>query len=163
MGRTEPLRPRHARRVHWFERAAFRVSPRRPYLGPDDFVTAQVPVLGDAVHPVAGDETASSSTTARATSSTRIPSCSLTISCIVTVGHDEYWSWEMRDNVEQFAANGGTVVVLSGNSVWWQIRFDESRRSRATRTGLDPASGDPAMRSRVTVNWIDPSSAVPRR
>ena len=41
---------------------------------------------------------------------------------LVSVGHDEYWSKEMRDNVENFAASGGHVVFLSGNVCWFQVR-----------------------------------------
>ena len=70
----------------------------------------------------------------------------------MTVGHDEYWSSEMRDHVEQFADNGGTVVILSGNSVWWQIRFDDEPAITCYKNReLDPVSD----RTLVTVNWID--------
>lgn len=41
----------------------------------------------------------------------------------ITVGHDEYWSKEMRDNLEGFIANGGNVCFFSGNLCWWQVRF----------------------------------------
>src|SRR5262249_10803787 len=39
----------------------------------------------------------------------------------LSVGHDEYWSWEMRDTVEQFVAAGGNAVFLSGNVSIWQV------------------------------------------
>ena len=140
---------------HWFERAAVRVSPLRPYLGPDDFVTPklqywEMPFIrwletnGVVVDYCTSNELHSN------------PELLSHYRLIVTVGHDEYWSSEMRDNVEQFAADGGTVVVLSGNSVWWQIRFDDEPAITCYKDWtLDPASGDPAMQSRVTVNWID--------
>ncbi len=44
---------------------------------------------------------------------------------MVSVGHDEYWSKEMRDNVEVFTLNGGNVCFLSGNTCWWQVRFEK--------------------------------------
>ena len=43
---------------------------------------------------------------------------------LLSVGHDEYWSKEMRDNVEAFIGNGGNMVFFSGNVCWWQVRFE---------------------------------------
>jgi hypothetical protein len=43
----------------------------------------------------------------------------------VSVGHDEYWSWEMRDTLEAFVARGGNVAFFSGNAVCWQVRFED--------------------------------------
>src|SRR5215469_12513353 len=34
---------------------------------------------------------------------------------LLSVGHDEYWSKEMRDNVEAFIGKGGNVAFFSGN------------------------------------------------
>jgi hypothetical protein len=42
---------------------------------------------------------------------------------VLSVGHDEYWSWAMRDSLETFIANGGNVAFFSGNTCLWQIRF----------------------------------------
>lgn len=51
---------------------------------------------------------------------------------LLSVGHDEYWSWEMRDNVER-ARNHSTqplnIGFFSGNNVYWQIRFENSSAS----------------------------------
>ncbi len=41
---------------------------------------------------------------------------------VLSVGHDEYWSKPMRDNLEAYIKDGGNVAFLSGNSVCWQIR-----------------------------------------
>jgi hypothetical protein len=50
----------------------------------------------------------------------------------LTAGHDEYWSWEMRDNIER-ARNRTTtnesplhLGFFSSNDVYWQIRFKDS-------------------------------------
>src|SRR5262249_47290445 len=42
---------------------------------------------------------------------------------LLVVGHSEYWSWEMRRNVERFICNGGNVAFLSSNTCWWRIHF----------------------------------------
>jgi hypothetical protein len=41
----------------------------------------------------------------------------------VSVGHDEYWSQEMRDNVEGFLGDGGNAAFLSGNTCYWAVTF----------------------------------------
>ena len=42
---------------------------------------------------------------------------------LVSAGHDEYWSQEMRDNVAAFVRNGGNVAFFSGNTCWKRIAF----------------------------------------
>jgi hypothetical protein len=72
---------------------------------------------------------------------------------LLSVGHDEYWSKEMRDNVESFIAKGGNVAFFSGNVCWWQIRFEDGNR---TMVCFKSAVEDPLMgvdNARVTVNW----------
>src|SRR5690606_22293349 len=41
---------------------------------------------------------------------------------VLSVGHDEYWSAPMRDNLEAFIAKGGNVAFFSGNTCCWQVR-----------------------------------------
>jgi hypothetical protein len=41
---------------------------------------------------------------------------------VLSVGHDEYWSWGMRDNLESFIGNGGNAAFFSGNTCFWQVR-----------------------------------------
>jgi len=72
---------------------------------------------------------------------------------LLSVGHDEYWTKEMRDNVEARIAGGGNVAFFSGNVCWWQIRFsgDLSRMTCFRQAAQDPLTG--IDDSRVTVNW----------
>ncbi|MGI9458176.1 MAG: N,N-dimethylformamidase beta subunit family domain-containing protein [Aeoliella sp.] len=44
---------------------------------------------------------------------------------VLSVGHDEYWSAPMRDNLEKFIAQGGNVAFFSGNVCCWQVRSEE--------------------------------------
>lgn len=78
---------------------------------------------------------------------------------LLSFGHDEYWSWEMRDQVETFIANGGNVCFFCGNTCYWQIRFDFSSGGRImmcykeTDIGFpDPDRQDP---QRITVRWAE--------
>jgi hypothetical protein len=43
---------------------------------------------------------------------------------ILSVGHDEYWSTPMRDNLEAFITQGGNVAFFSGNTCCWQVRTE---------------------------------------
>lgn len=51
---------------------------------------------------------------------------------ILSVGHDEYWSSPMRDHLERFIANGGNAAFFSGNSVCWQVRFEDEGKTMVT-------------------------------
>jgi hypothetical protein len=45
---------------------------------------------------------------------------------VLSVGHDEYWSAGMRDQLEQFITQGGNVAFFSGNTCCWQVRNEEN-------------------------------------
>ena len=48
---------------------------------------------------------------------------------VLSVGHDEYWSAPMRDNLEKYIADGGNVAFFSGNTCCWQVRSEDTGRS----------------------------------
>ncbi|BAZ42139.1 Ig domain protein group 1 domain protein [Calothrix sp. NIES-4101] len=45
----------------------------------------------------------------------------------LSVGHDEYWSWQMRNNVEAARDAGISLGFFSANTCYWQIRLEPSR------------------------------------
>lgn len=47
----------------------------------------------------------------------------------LSVGHDEYWSWEMRNHVEHARDLGVHLGFFSANSAYWQVRFEASPAS----------------------------------
>lgn len=51
------------------------------------------------------------------------------VGCAVMVGHDEYWSWEMRDAIDAYVDRGGHVARFAGN-FFWQIRMAEDGLSQ---------------------------------
>lgn len=52
-----------------------------------------------------------------------------------SVGHDEYWSWQMRDQVEKARDSGVCLGFFSSNVSYWQVRFETSpRNGQANRT-----------------------------
>ncbi|MCE9589735.1 MAG: hypothetical protein K8S99_04350 [Planctomycetes bacterium] len=77
---------------------------------------------------------------------------------ILSVGHDEYWSRGMRDNLERFIANGGNAAFFSGNSVCWQVRYEDNRRTMVTYK--EYPERDPAYAAKdfanLTTLWSHP-------
>jgi hypothetical protein len=74
----------------------------------------------------------------------------------LSVGHDEYWSWAMRDAVEQFVAAGGNAAFLSGNTSFWQVRFDDDHSMTGYKDQFerDPVYGT-AEQQHLTSMWSD--------
>jgi hypothetical protein len=75
----------------------------------------------------------------------------------LSVGHDEYWSWGMRDAVEGFLADGGNAAFFGGNTCWWQVRFEDGGRAMTCfkyRADEDPVLGTPDERS-LSGAWPD--------
>ncbi len=76
-------------------------------------------------------------------------------SCLAMVGHDEYWSWQMRDAIDAYVDQGGHVARFAGNFMW-QIRLEQEGRAQichkylATRNDPYMASGP---RHLVTESW----------
>ena len=76
----------------------------------------------------------------------------------ISVGHDEYWSTAMRDNVEDFVSSGGKAAFFSGNTAFWQARFEDDRQtlvSYKTNLEADPFY-DPSHAPELTSMWSDP-------
>ena len=42
------------------------------------------------------------------------------------VGHDEYWSYDMRDHVESALQSGTSLAFLGANAMYWQVRLEPS-------------------------------------
>ncbi len=43
---------------------------------------------------------------------------------VVLNGHSEYWSLPMLSGLEKYLRDGGNLIVLSGNSLFWRVSFD---------------------------------------
>ena len=46
---------------------------------------------------------------------------------LIIIGHSEYWSRKMRENLDSYVDRGGNVLLLSGNNIWWQVRYSDDR------------------------------------
>jgi len=90
----------------------------------------------------------------------------------LSIGHDEYWSWQMRDNVEAARDAGVSLGFFGANTCYWQIRFENDSTGAANRTEVgykssadtqDPyaTDSDTSNDYLITKNWRDNSIAPP--
>jgi 5-hydroxyisourate hydrolase-like protein (transthyretin family) len=72
----------------------------------------------------------------------------------LSVGHDEYWSKEQRDGVEQARDRGVNLAFFSANSAYWRVRFEKSSSGESNRVMVcykdtkDPVAPTNKWRSR---------------
>jgi hypothetical protein len=83
---------------------------------------------------------------------------------LLSVGHDEYWSWGMRDTVDDFVERGGNVAFFSGNSLYWQVRFEDEGRTmvcyKHKAHEQDPVMGTERQHLLTSI-WSDPAIGRP--
>lgn len=83
--------------------------------------------------------------------------------CVALIGHDEYWSWEMRDAVDAYVERGGHVARFAGNFMW-QIRLEDEGRTQICYKYI-ARDEDPVMQSGprhlVTESWEAPEIGRP--
>lgn len=85
----------------------------------------------------------------------------------LSVGHDEYWSYQMRQNVIRARDAGVSLGFFSSNTSYWQIRLGPDSKGNPNRTIIaykesalssDPlaADGDPTNDYLVTTAFRNP-------
>ncbi len=80
---------------------------------------------------------------------------------VVIAGHSEYWTREMRENLDSFVDRGGNLAIFAGNTCWWQVRLEDDNRTMVVYKDKerDPLYGiDDEL---VTVNWYDDPVFLP--
>ena len=84
----------------------------------------------------------------------------------LSAGHDEYWSWTMRQHIVAARDRGVHLVFLGAGIAYWQNRFEPGSRGVANRTivsykdaagDLDPFAIDRDARNnrQITARWRD--------
>ncbi len=90
----------------------------------------------------------------------------------LSLGHDEYWTKEMRDGVERARNNGVGLAFLGADAAYWQIRFEPDGAGTPNRTivcykvetAYNDLAHDPLYgkdNTRLTAQWRDPILARP--
>jgi len=64
---------------------------------------------------------------------------------VIIILHSEYWTSEMRDSMENYVRNGGNLLILSGNTMWWKVNLEDNDIivDRASSIGLWRKQGQP--------------------
>lgn len=70
---------------------------------------------------------------------------------LVIPGHSEYWTLKARRNFDSFVDSGGDALILSGNTMWWQVRYSEDQNQLICYkdANTDPVA-DPLLK---TITW----------
>ena len=70
---------------------------------------------------------------------------------IIIPGHSEYWSRSAREKFDEFINNGNDAMILSGNNMWWQVRYENDGDQLVCYkdSELDPID-DLSLK---TINW----------
>jgi hypothetical protein len=82
---------------------------------------------------------------------------------LTSAGHDEYWSWQERDVVDDFVAAGGHAAFFIGNAAFWQVRLENDGQEMVCYKYVpefDPVYGTKAERY-LTGMWSNPRTGRP--
>ena len=90
----------------------------------------------------------------------------------LSVGHDEYWSWNQRQNVENARDHGTNLAFFAGNICYWQVRFETGFDGQPDRTMVgykqtafssDPYAldSDPTNDQYITTYWRNNNTKPP--
>ena len=76
------------------------------------------------------------------------------------VGHSEYWSGDERAQVEQFVDNGGHAAILSGNTCFWKVRWENDGKTYVCHKWKGFTAED-AGPEKATHLWSHPAFGAP--
>ncbi len=78
---------------------------------------------------------------------------------VIITGHSEYWTRKARVNIDKFIASGKNVLILSGNTMWWQVRYNMVKNLMICykSNSLDPLGNT----TYSTINWTDKRLGYP--
>ncbi|KIW75827.1 hypothetical protein Z517_10572 [Fonsecaea pedrosoi CBS 271.37] len=80
--------------------------------------------------------------------------------CAVIVGHDEYWTWEQRDTIDQFVDRGGSFARFGGNFAK-QVRLSSDLKTQYYYGTPDNDPESKANPPRTTTSWEWPEIQRP--
>lgn len=70
---------------------------------------------------------------------------------LIIVGHSEYWTRNARKNFDDFILKGNNALIMSGNTMWWQVRFKNNNQQLICyRSVSDPIIADTLK----TIEWF---------
>lgn len=78
----------------------------------------------------------------------------------VIVGHDEYWTWEMRDHLDAWLDKGGQLARFGGN-FFWQTRLSADLTTQTCYKTRAEAEDPMGATARLTSYWDHPRAGRP--
>jgi hypothetical protein len=78
----------------------------------------------------------------------------------VIVGHDEYWTWEMRDSLDGWLDAGGQLARFAGN-FFWQTRLSADLATQTCYKTTAETADPLGQTNRITSYWDHPRAARP--
>lgn len=77
---------------------------------------------------------------------------------LVVIGHSEYWTRKARENFDRFVGSGRDAVILSGNTMWYQVRYNKEKTQIICYKTAHDSVSDPLL---VTTSWDQASLHYP--
>lgn len=78
---------------------------------------------------------------------------------LIIPGHSEYWTLQARKNFDRFVSEGKDALILSGNTMWWQVRYNKTKDQLIC---YRDAKADPIKSVKLkTINWFEPALSYP--
>ena len=78
---------------------------------------------------------------------------------LIIIGHSEYWTRQARLNFDHFIDQGNNAILLSGNNMWWQVRYDKDKNQLICyKNKSADQTADPLL---STINWYEESLKYP--
>jgi hypothetical protein len=72
---------------------------------------------------------------------------------LMTSGHDEYWTAEIRDAFDTALAEGVNLICMGANTAYWQMRFEDQERTMVEyRWRADDPEPDHALKTELFRN-----------
>ena len=78
---------------------------------------------------------------------------------LIIPGHNEYWTFQARKNFDRFINEGKNALIISGNTMWWQVRYNKTKDQLIC---YRDAKADPIRSEKLkTINWCEPQLRYP--
>ncbi len=80
------------------------------------------------------------------------------VKLLMIVGHSEYWSLEGRKNFDHYVNEGNNALILSGNTMWWQVRYNWKQNQLISYKYEPDPEPSPCLK---TITWDTPMLDYP--
>jgi N,N-dimethylformamidase beta subunit-like, C-terminal len=75
------------------------------------------------------------------------PSSLLDHRLVMTSGHDEYWTKEMRDGLDTARDHGTNLAFMGANNGYWQVRYEDGTQTMVGYKSPTDPNPDPALKT----------------